>query len=248
MWSSGGILLNESPDPGDAEETGRIRLAPPAVSAKWDPSTLPTEEADDEPRWSEIQLESRDGDVQLVKKALSQYPDKSLKFEIVNQPAIGYYGQTALEAACMNGYQTVVQVLLEAGAHVNAPGGNNVYRTAFELACGIGNITLIRHLLNAGAIVNPTDVTRYQGRTPIQAAAEGGHEAVVLLLSEKGADINAPVSASAGVTALQTACYQGYVRLLKPPLQEALMYTGLWESQAATPLFKGPAWLTELTS
>ena len=78
-----------------------------------------------------------------------------------------------------------------------------------------GNIRLIRLLLDAGAIVDPKNVTRYQGRTPIQAAAEGGHEAVVLLLLENSADINAPASPSSGATALQTACYQGHVGLVK---------------------------------
>ncbi|KAH6648343.1 ankyrin repeat protein [Truncatella angustata] len=194
---------------------GRIRLAPSPADARWDPSTLPTEEADEEPRWTELQLASRDGDIQRINELLSRHKDNRMKLEIVNEPAIGYYGQTALQAACMKGHETVARALLEAGANVNAPGGNNIYRTAFELACGTGQIGLIRLLLDAGAVFDPKKVTRYQGRTPIQAAAEGGHEAAVLLLLERGANINAAASPSSGVTALQTACFEGHVSLVK---------------------------------
>lgn len=79
----------------------------------------------------------------------------------------------------------------------------------------IGNLRLIRLLLEAGAIVDPKKVTRYQGRTPIQAAAESGHEEVVLLLLDLGANINAPASPSSGVTALQSACFQGHTSLAR---------------------------------
>jgi ankyrin repeat protein len=117
---------------------GRNRLTPSPVDARWDPSTLPTEEADEEPRWTELQLASRSGDIQRVNELLSRCRDSSSRLEIVNQPAIGYYGQTALQAACMRGHETVARSLLEAGAKLNAPGGNNMHRNAFELACGTG--------------------------------------------------------------------------------------------------------------
>lgn len=78
-----------------------------------------------------------------------------------------------------------------------------------------GNLRLIRLLLEAGAVVDPQTVTRYQGRTPIQAAAESGHEEVVRLLLDLGANVNAPASPSSGVTALQAACYQGHINLAR---------------------------------
>jgi len=213
----------------------RIRLTASPTDARWDPSVLPGEEADEEPCWTELQLASRNGNIQCVNVLLSQCSDKTTKLELVNQPAIGYYGQTALQAACTREHEAVAKILLEAGANINAPGGNNIYRNAFELACGtgesfhtsdaifnvnnqrgsVGNIRLIRLLLDAGAIVNPESVTRYQGRTPIQAAAEAGHEEAALLLLENGADINAAPSPSSGVTALQAACYQGHFGLAK---------------------------------
>lgn len=78
-----------------------------------------------------------------------------------------------------------------------------------------GNFRLFRLLLDAGAIVDPKRVTRYNARTPIQAAAESGHEEVVLLLLDLGANINAPASPSSGVTALQAACFQGHINLVR---------------------------------
>lgn len=213
---------------------GQVRLAPPLPDAKWDPTPLSTEDEDDEPKWTDIQLASRIGDLVRVTEILSACDSVAQRQEIVNHPLMGYYGQTALQAASMRGHHLVAQALIKAGADINAPGGNNIYRNAFELACGTGwcrarcprllscsgslytgNLRLIRLLLEAGAIVDPEKVTRYQGRTPIQAAAESGHEEVVLLLLDLGANINAPASPSSGVTALQAACFQGHVNLVR---------------------------------
>lgn len=55
------------------------------------------------------------------------------------------------------------------------------------------------------------------GRTPLQAAAEGGHEKVVALLVSKLCNVNAPPAPAFGRTALQAAAeggYEGVVKLL----------------------------------
>lgn len=79
----------------------------------------------------------------------------------------------------------------------------------------VGNLRLVRMLLDAGAVVSPKSVARYQGRTPIQAAAESGQTEVVGLLLDLGADINAPASPSSGTTALQAACFQEHCDLVR---------------------------------
>lgn len=86
-----------------------------------------------------------------------------------------------------------------------------------RLGTDAGNTTIVRILLDAGAthLINRAKVTRYQGRTPIQAAAEGGHEAMVRLLLALGADINAPPSPCGGRTALQTASFGGHVEVVR---------------------------------
>lgn len=78
-------------------------------------------------------------------------------------------------------------------------------------------------LLEAGAVVNPVRVTRYNGRTPIQAAAaangaDGGHETtreIITLLLDRGAGVNAPASDTAGMTALQAACWTGQTGIVE---------------------------------
>lgn len=106
--------------------------------ANWDPTPLSIEDEDDEPKWTELQLASRIGDLPHVKEILSACDSVSQRLEVVNHPPVGYYGQTALQAAAMNCHYLVAQTLVEAGADVNAPGGNNIYRNAFEFACGTG--------------------------------------------------------------------------------------------------------------
>lgn len=108
------------------------------LDAKWDPTPLLTEEDDEEPKWTELQLASRIGDLERVTEILSACDSVAHRLEVVNHPPVGYYGQTALQAASMRGHHLVARALIEAGADVHAPGGNNVYRNAFELACGTG--------------------------------------------------------------------------------------------------------------
>lgn len=80
-----------------------------------------------------------------------------------------------------------------------------------------GNVELVNLLFSAGAsaCINRAQPTRYQGRTPIQAAAEGGHKAVIQLLLGLDANINAPASPSGGLTALQAASREGHLDLVQ---------------------------------
>ena len=107
-------------------------MQPPPLDAAWDPS-LDTNDGDDEPRWTKLQLASRSGDLQRVIAILSAHRGKEENAAIVNAPPAGYYGQTALQAACMCGHEAVVQVLLAAGADIHAAGGNNTYRRLCRL-------------------------------------------------------------------------------------------------------------------
>ena len=62
---------------------------------------------------------------------------------------------------------------------------------------------MVERPLEAGADVNAKPA-EYPGRTALQAAAGGGHQAVVERLLNAGADVNAAAS-SRGRTALQAA-------------------------------------------
>ncbi|KAL7935941.1 ankyrin repeat protein [Trichoderma chlorosporum] len=202
----------------------QIILSP--LDAAWDPS-LPTEDVD-EYCWTPLQLAARSGELQIVQKILASDPSA------VNDPPSGYYGQTALQAACMQGHEDVVGHLLDAGADVHFCGGNNFQRTGLQIACGQGNESIVRMLLAAGSEINMNPstnhgirlltqthetahsglttaaVARYNGRTALQGASERGHLSIVKLLLELGAEVNAPPSPIAGRTALQAACGGGF--------------------------------------
>lgn len=242
---------------------GATRL-PRAMDAAWDP-TLQTEDGD-EYCWSELQLAARSGDIEAVKGILSKDPSA------VNEPAHGYYGQTALIAACMQGHEAVVKALLAAGADVHFSEGNNFQRNALQIACGQGFNSIIDILLDAGAEVNSSpghtisaskakdiphagqggpSVTRYNGRTALQAASERGHLEVVKKLLDLGADVNAQASPTGGRTALQAAACHGQTAIVRLLLDSgadvnasAARYAGFTALQAAC--FNGDAALVKL--
>ncbi|KAL6895186.1 ankyrin repeat-containing domain protein [Trichoderma longibrachiatum] len=211
----------------------------PPLDAAWDPS-LPTEDVD-EYCWTPLQLAARSGELQVVQEILASNPSA------VNDPPCGYYGQTALQAACMQGHEDVVKRLLDAGADVHFCSGNNFQRTGLQIACGQGNENVVRLLLDAGSEINMSPATnhgirvltqsrgtahetahslhntfavaRYNGRTALQAAAERGHLSIAKLLLQLGAEVDAPPSPSAGRTALQAASGGGFGAIVQLLLQ-----------------------------
>ncbi|KAI8202228.1 hypothetical protein K4K52_006636 [Colletotrichum sp. SAR 10_76] len=104
----------------------------PPLDAAWDP-TLQTDDGE-EYCWTPLQLAANPG--------------------AVNDPPRGYYGQTAIQAACMHGHEQAVQMLVDAGADIHFCGGNNFQRNALQIACGHGNEKVVEILLSAGAKVN----------------------------------------------------------------------------------------------
>ncbi|KAE9567895.1 hypothetical protein CGMCC3_g16003 [Colletotrichum fructicola] len=206
----------------------------PPLDAAWDP-TLQTDDGE-EYCWTPLQLAARGGELENIREILAANP------AAVNDPPRGYYGQTAIQAACMHGHEQAVQMLVDAGADIHFCGGNNFQRSALQIACGHGDEKVVNILLSAGAKVNevlskpahPTHgspassvvVTRYNGRTALQAAAERGHEHLVSRLLGLGADVNAPPSPTAGYTALQAAAGGGYMTILKILLQHGADING----------------------
>ncbi|KAK1469603.1 hypothetical protein CMEL01_01370 [Colletotrichum melonis] len=219
----------------------------PPLDAAWDP-TLQTDDGE-EYCWTPLQLAARSGDLDQIRAILAADP------AAVNEPPHGYYGQTAVQAACMHGHEQAVQMLVDAGADIHFCGGNNFQRNALQIACGHGNEKVVDILLSAGARVDevslkpvphpsgyrpPTTpssssvvVTRYNGRTALQAAAERGHEHLVSRLLQMGANVNAPPSPTAGYTALQAAAGGGYLAIVKLLLQHGA------DINAASAKYKG---------
>ncbi|KAK6436813.1 hypothetical protein LTR95_006993 [Oleoguttula sp. CCFEE 5521] len=108
----------------------------------------------------------------------------------------------ALYYASLLGFETAVQMLIDAGADINAQGG--MYRNALHAASFGGLEKVVEMLIDAGADVNA------QGGdcgNALQTASLRGHEKVVQMLMNAGADVNA----QGGVynNALQAASFGG---------------------------------------
>ncbi|KAG8849703.1 hypothetical protein FRB91_009667 [Serendipita sp. 411] len=83
------------------------------------------------------------------------------------------------------GKMSLVQLLIDCGADVNARGGR--YETALQAAAAKGDETIVRLLLSKKADVN---IVGGDYQTALRAAAAEGHEGIVKLLLAAGADIN----------------------------------------------------------
>ncbi|KAL8727753.1 MAG: hypothetical protein Q9181_005598 [Wetmoreana brouardii] len=124
---------------------------------------------------------------------------------------------TPLQAALRLGYIELVRFLLAAGASVHmAQNGDSVLQIATQNA----SIELIELLLSFGAPIN-TPARPLFGRTPVQAAAEKGNQAVLKALLEATSDllgflsINEGPSLVGGRTALQSAAVNGHVEMVE---------------------------------
>ncbi|KAK7178124.1 hypothetical protein PSPO01_15822, partial [Paraphaeosphaeria sporulosa] len=139
------------------------------------------------------------------------------------------------------GHETIVKLLLDAGADVNAQGGE--YGNALQAASDGGHEAVVKVLVDKGADINAQggrygkvlQAASYRGHETIvklllekgadinaqgeeygdalQAASEGGHEAIVKLLVDKGADVNAPGGYFSN--ALYTASEGGHEAIVK---------------------------------
>ena len=96
-------------------------------------------------------------------------------------------GYTPLMWAARYGKDGCVELLIKAGIDVNIVESHSA--NALMLASGYaGNIKCVELLLDAGADVNHGD---WQRATALMYAASSGHEDIVTLFIQKGADVNA---------------------------------------------------------
>lgn len=135
-------------------------------------------------------LASKHGCCAALAKALAKAPE-----------AIGrsnYDGLSALAAAVRGRHTTVVTQLLTIGVQIE-PG-------TLIAACRAGELEIAVALASAGADLNAL----VRGRTPIAAAASGGHMRVVEWLLAQGIDINRQ-----GLVALQLAAKNGHPNVVE---------------------------------
>jgi ankyrin repeat protein len=115
----------------------------------------------------------------------------------------GKDGMLPIHLAADRGYSEIIQLLLQAGADVNAP-HETVRATPLQYAAEFGRLDAVRTLLAANAKVDAVDS---QGRTPLMWAAMKGRVPVIRELLQHGADPN--LQTPTGGTALKMAQKQG---------------------------------------
>ncbi|RAK95615.1 ankyrin repeat domain-containing protein [Aspergillus ibericus CBS 121593] len=93
-------------------------------------------------------------------------------------------------------WDPVVQLMLEKGANVNRHGYVFIRHTPLTYAAILNRPSIVRRLLDAGA---DTDLMTNDGLTALHVAAEGCYLEVVLVLLEKGANIEAVTQQRPGV-------------------------------------------------
>ncbi|XP_074099304.1 ankyrin repeat domain-containing protein 27-like [Cotesia typhae] len=96
-------------------------------------------------------------------------------------------GETALHYACAIGLAELIQILLDAGANVNAR-TTNKHRTPLHVACLKSKIQAVKLLLNCCTI--DVNVKDYTGDTPLHLSAKNGDSHIIELLLRHGADIH----------------------------------------------------------
>ncbi len=97
-------------------------------------------------------------------------------------------GSTPLHVSAKLGNMQCVDILLKAGAQVDAK--DNCGQTALHVATAYGHVKTVRQLIDSGSDVNSKDNT-FSSLTPCHIAAQLGHVSCLRMLIESGANPNA---------------------------------------------------------
>ena len=118
---------------------------------------------------------AREGDLDGVKAAVENGADieESAKFS----------GGTALHFACLNGYLSITDYLIQRGAELNCR-SNDGYLPIHD-ACMTGHLDIVELLINKGSDFTSTN---NNGRTPLDTASRFGHTGVAHYLMQCGAE------------------------------------------------------------
>ncbi|KAK7993821.1 hypothetical protein PG989_007202 [Apiospora arundinis] len=121
-------------------------------------------------------------------------------------------GLTPLMKAARDGDSSVLELLLDGGANVNASDTDN--RTALSWASSKGQDIVVKQLIDRGADIEAVASSVYGcGCTPLGLASEDGRNTTVKLLLDLGANVD-PKNGW-GFTPLQLASDKGYVDIVK---------------------------------
>uniref|UniRef100_A0A8C5RBY0 NAD(+) ADP-ribosyltransferase n=1 Tax=Laticauda laticaudata TaxID=8630 RepID=A0A8C5RBY0_LATLA len=209
------LLVGPSPAAGTAEEAaaeaGSVLSSGGGVGAAADipPGSVPVD-CTDEAGNTGLQFAAAGGHEELVGFLLRRGASVQSR---------NHCGWSPLMQAARFGHLNVARILLENGADLNAQ--NKLGASVLTIASRGDHISVIKLLLESGAYVDNYDhlsVTLDNSKeempavTPLMTAVQHGHEAVVHLLLDWGADCNYSVK-TMGWTPLMLAAVSGRVSL-----------------------------------
>ncbi|XP_072854576.2 ankyrin repeat and SAM domain-containing protein 6 [Pogona vitticeps] len=230
-------LLLRACDQGDCECARRLLLGPPpatgaaeeASAASGEPGSSGTGPAGDIPPGSvPVDCTDEAGNTGLQFAAAGGH-EELVGFLLRRGASVqsrNHCGWSPLMQAARFGHLTVARILLENGADLNAQ--NKLGASVLTMACRGGHISVVKFLLESGAYVDNYDhlstgldnsKEELPAITPLMAAVQHGHEAVVHLLLDWGADCNYTVK-TMGWTPLMLAAVSGRVSLAQQLLNK----------------------------
>lgn len=134
----------------------------------------------------------------------------------VNQQAAEGVYYSHAQYATLRGSEIILRALLDRGCDPNAVSSwisqsERIEKvgTAIQIATERNSLEMVQALLQYKA--RPDAVTRNSPHTSLQIACRNGNKAIVELLLEYGANVNAPPAERHGATALQFAAIGGYL-------------------------------------
>ena len=145
------------------------------------------------------------GDVETLRALVEQGADVNARFGD---------GMTGLHWAARNGNAPIAEVLIGAGADLEAPTRIGAH-TPLHVASAAGRASVVKRLLLAGANPNATTTT---GATPLHFAAASGSAEAVAALVEHEANVNA-AEPKWGQTALMFAAAAGRTEVIEVLLE-----------------------------
>jgi ankyrin repeat protein len=110
----------------------------------------------------------------------------SFRFKSVNPNCQDETGSTPLHHAALNGHREAVHVLLDYNASNHIPDNTGSY--PLHLAAWKGDLDIARLLIHRGPSKASVNEQNSNGETALHSAAQYGHNGVVSLLLESGAD------------------------------------------------------------
>jgi ankyrin repeat protein len=129
-----------------------------------------------------------------------------LLLKSLSEEQFNFQAGHALQSASTEGNVKAVQILIDAGANLNAREGISLHKASEK-----GHARIVQMLIDAD--VNST-AHKISLRRALQAASVYGHEEVVQILIDTGADVNAQASGLYS-NALQAALVEGHKKVVQ---------------------------------